>query len=239
MKDVVTQQLTIEAQIIEVSDSTYNLLAPTLQAQLGTNSKVGLALGGSNGLQSSFEKAYGSPVPRTTDLTASLNLLRQKRKLKVIANPSIIATHNEESVLNVVEEVVQGFQTVTSGSGGTVANIPNIVNAGIMLNILPKVGVNGDVSLRVNPIISWPQPSPVNNNITLISRRELITEQVIIPEGHSFVLAGLTQQMDSQTMNKLPGLSDIPLFGALMRSSSGNKSKTELLIILTPHIHKP
>lgn len=238
LKDVATQQVTIEVQIIEVSQTGFETLLPTISGQLGKNSRTTLSFNPATGSRAEFQKAYGSPVPATGDLAISLNALQQKGKMKVISNPTIIASHNEESVINVVEEVVQGFQTVTSGNGQPVASIPNIVNAGIMLNILPKIGSNGDVSLRVNPVVSWPQPSTIGSNITLISRRELISEQVIIPQGHSFVLAGLSQQISSSIADKLPILGDLPIIGALARGSSANKRKTELLIILTPHIER-
>ncbi|MFM7389036.1 MAG: secretin N-terminal domain-containing protein [Vampirovibrionales bacterium] len=238
LKDVATQQVTIEVQIIEVSQTGFETLLPTISGQLGKNSRTTLSFNPATGSRAEFQKAYGSPVPATGDLAVSLNALQQKGKMKVISNPTIIASHNEESVINVVEEVVQGFQTVTSGNGQPVARIPNIVNAGIMLNILPKIGSNGDVSLRVNPVVSWPQPNTIGSNITLISRRELISEQVIIPQGHSFVLAGLSQQISSSIADKLPILGDLPILGALARGSSANKRKTELLIILTPHIER-
>lgn len=224
-----SQQIKLDVSVLEVSEGIEKLLNPNYSSVV--NGKIGI---GFNGTGSSV--GYNrSPVQPSSQLSASLALLDQQRKLKMLSNPSIIASHNQESIINIVDEVVQGFNTVTNQTGATIARVATVVNAGIVLNVLPKLGATGEVSLRVNPVISFPQPSSGGaSSIRLISRRELVAQNVVLKAGESFVLGGLTQTLSQSAFNKIPGLADLPILGALFKGQNPNSSKTELLIIITP-----
>jgi type II secretory pathway component GspD/PulD (secretin) len=224
-----SQQIKLDVSVLEVSEGIEKLLNPNIASVI--NGKVGIGFDGA-GPYAAYNR---SPVQPSSQLTASLTLLDQQRKLKVLSNPSIIASHNQESIINIVDEVVQGFRTVTNQTGATIARVATVVNAGIVLNVLPKLGATGEVSLRVNPIISFPQPSSGGaSSIRLISRRELVAQNVVLKAGESFVLGGLTQTLSQSAFNKIPGLADLPILGALFKGQNPNSSKTELLIIITP-----
>ena len=224
-----SQQIKLDVSVLEVSEGTEKLLNPNISSVI--NGKVGLGFD-SAGPYAAYNR---SPIQPSSQLTARLTLLDQQRKLKVLSNPSIIASHNQESIINIVDEVIQGFRTVTNQTGATIARVATVVNAGIVLNVLPKLGATGEVSLRVNPVISFPQPSSGGaSNIRLISRRELVAQNVVLKAGESFVLGGLTQTLSQSAFNKIPGLADLPILGALFKGQNPNSSKTELVIIITP-----
>ena len=226
------QQVYLELSIIELSDSLTKLLTPSVQATLG---KSGITLGFNAALNNRSTAGYVNPIQTTSNFNAALNFLHQEGKLKVMARPSVLTMHEEEAHISVVDEVIQGFSNVSDQNNNIVAQVPNVTGAGISLNILPRIAPNGDVSLRVNPVISFPQPNIVNN-IQLISLREMVAQNIVLREGESFVLGGLKQQVQQKVKNTVPGLGQIPVLGNLFSSFDGRNDNKELLIMITPHV---
>lgn len=224
------QQIKLEVSVLELSESVERLFSPSYSTVI--NGKVSLGFNTTTGTTSGFNR---SPIQPSNQLAATLTLLDQNRKLKLLSNPSIIASHNQESIINVVDEVVQGFRTVTNQTGTPIARVATVVNAGIILNVLPKLGAAGEVSLRINPIISFPQPNTGSATVRLISRRELVAQNVVLKSGESFVLGGLTQTLDQTLVNQIPGLAQLPILGALFKGQNPNRHRSELVIIITPH----
>jgi pilus assembly protein CpaC len=113
---------------------------------------------------------------------------------------------------------------------------------GVGLNFTPLVLDSGRISIQVNPevseldyslgvtINSWQIPG-------LTTRRASTT--VELASGQSFAIAGLIKDSTRESIKKFPGLGDLPVLGALFRSSEFRKNETELVIIVTPHLVKP
>jgi len=108
-----------------------------------------------------------------------------------------------------------------------------------VLNILPKVGANKNISMRVRPIVTsvLSQTTDLNGNmVTLLSKRESLAQNVQVKDGETFVLGGLIHSTNTQTVMGSPVLSQLPIVGALARNSTSNKHRSELVIMITPHI---
>ncbi len=169
-----------------------------------------------------------------------LNALVNNQKAKVIANPTIVALSDKESIVSIVDEIIESISvTIDSNGGGAVGQETNIGEVGVVLNVLPKVAPNGDINMRIRPsltTISSIQVDVNGNLITLLNRREALAQNIIMRDGETFVLGGMIIEEDSNTLNKIPFLGDLPILGALARSSLRNKGKRELMIIITPHI---
>lgn len=178
------------------------------------------------------------PLQTTRGFAYQLNLMMRQNKAKLLANPSITAAHDNEAIISIVDEIVKSV-TVTYNFGVVVASTANIGEVGIVLSLLPKVGADGTINLRIRPTVSSIRSTTTDsfgNSLTLVSKREVLSQSVTMRDGESFVLGGLMQDSDTDAVTKVPGLSDLPIVGALTRSSTRNKNRTELLIVLTPHI---
>ena len=70
----------------------------------------------------------------------------------------------------------------------------------------------------------------------MLSHRNLDLKNVRIKDGETLVIAGMIQEKESKTINKIPVLGDLPLVGALFRSTISSKSKSEMVIMITPKI---
>jgi type II secretory pathway component GspD/PulD (secretin) len=241
-------QLVLEAALVEIGEDSANQLG---FSQGFNSNRVST---GSNNTGSSFTQNIGriasnagenilristNPATVTRDFYYQINALISKNKAKMLANPTIITSSDNEAVVSIVDEILRSV-TVTQGSfGGASSKTYNIGEAGIVLNILPKVGANKTVSMRVRPIVTsvLGQKTDLNGNlVTLLSKRESLAQNVQVADGETFVLAGLIHSTSTQTVLSNPLLSNLPVVGALARNTSANKHRSELVVMITPHI---
>jgi pilus assembly protein CpaC len=112
----------------------------------------------------------------------------------------------------------------------------------VKLKVTPTVMDNGQIVLKVAPEVSALDPKDgVNFNgfqVPAISERSVST-QIELADGQSFAIAGLFQRNYSNTINQVPGAGNLPILGALFRSSDWQRNETELVIIVTPHLTTP
>jgi general secretion pathway protein D len=107
------------------------------------------------------------------------------------------------------------------------------VNVGVTLQIAPRVSSDGYVSSHVFCVVS--SVTGYSQGYPTISQREAETSATV-RDGDSFVIGGLTQEDEIKTKSKVPLLGDIPLLGQAFRTDRKTRAKTELFIIVTPHI---
>jgi type II secretory pathway component GspD/PulD (secretin) len=181
-------------------------------------------------------------LPNTTfpdNLNIQIQALLQSGKAKSIASPHIIATHETETAIMIVDQVLQGQRFTISGNNASFGQtVPIIGNAGIVLDIIPKIGANGVITLRVRPVVSsvYATIGTGNNTIGLIRKRDLVAQAVSLKNGESMVVGGLIDSRETTAEQKIPGLSELPIVGAMFRSSRTTKNRSELLVLITPHI---
>ena len=184
----------------------------------------------------------------------TMNYLIENRKARVLANPKLLITNGQESTIDLtqdyVEKVTSEFlsSTSTGGAGtGTVQRTYTIgSDQGIKVVLTPFISPDGYVTLNIKPEYSTVAgevrtPSETNDGstdlqATLLSRRNLDLKNIRIKDGETLAIGGLIQENEQKTVQKIPVLGDLPVIGAAFRSSSTSKSKTELVIMLTPKI---
>ena len=107
------------------------------------------------------------------------------------------------------------------------------VNVGVTLQIAPRVSGDGFVSSHIYCVVS--SVTGFSQSYPTISQRQAETSATV-RDGDSFIIGGLTQDENLTTKTKVPLLGDIPLLGQAFRTDKQTRSKTELYIIVTPHI---
>ena len=173
------------------------------------------------------------------NLTASLNLLEGEGLARVLAEPRLVTLSGQEASFLAGGEFPI---PVPQGNGETTIEFKEF---GVGLRFTPIVLSNGKITLHVAPSVS---EITSNNFITTgiaggfvvpnLSTRKLETT-VQLQDGQTLALAGLLQDSLRENVTKIPGLGDIPILGALFRSSGFQHHKTDLLIAVTPHLVKP
>lgn len=180
----------------------------------------------------------------------TINYLVQNGKARVVVNPRIIITNGVESKIEVTQDYLESVEVDSSTStGGTVVTRDYNVadDQGVTVGITPFISPDGYVTLNIVPEYSTEigdvtGQESINGQIityraaTLLSHRNLDLKNVRIKDGETLVIAGMIQEKESKTINKIPVLGDLPLVGALFRTTVSSKSKSEMVIMITPKI---
>ncbi|MBI2370640.1 MAG: secretin and TonB N-terminal domain-containing protein [Deltaproteobacteria bacterium] len=231
----VQRQVTIEANIIEVNlfeeyrfGLNWSTLADIMSIPFGTASGGGI-----------FQLRV------TSGMQILLDLLSRQGKVNVLSSPKVAVLNNQKAVIRVAREDIFFKTTVTAPtiSGGVVTPgtttfTPQSITVGIVLDVTPQIGPDGTVLLNIRPSISdrvGEARAPDGSSVPIIAVRE--TDTVVrVREGETIVLGGLIQDRRRDERTGVPGLSDLPLVGGLFGSTTREQQKTELVILLTPHV---
>lgn len=193
------------------------------------------AAGAATGMQ-----PFGQLIAKVLEISGGqidvvINALEQKGLVRRLAQPNLIAMSGETASFHAGGEVP--IQT-TVANGATVATETDYRPFGVRLTFTPVVLDGGLISLKVEPEVSEIDTSiNVNGNPGFISRAAKTT--VALRDGQSFAMAGLLQSINSKDIQQLPGLGQLPVIGALFRSTSFLKRESDLVIVVTPHIVRP
>lgn len=170
--------------------------------------------------------------------------LEESGDTKILSEPSTVVLNNHETTIKVGDKipVVQtyfapGLGTGT-GTGGT-ANGYNVgqvqyIDTGVLLDVTPRVNPGGLVYLDIQQVVSKPTSQDQYGNYTIANRA--LSTQVAVQNGQTVLLGGLIQQSAINANNGVPYLNRIPFLGRLFGTTSRNKDRTELIILITPHV---
>ena len=173
-------------------------------------------------------------------LQFAVQALEQSGDAKVLSAPSTVVLNNQETTFKVGEKipVVQNYYVpglgVGSSTGNTSVGQVQYIDTGVLLDVVPRVSPGGLVYLDVQQIVSKPTTRDQYGNYT-ITNRALSTE-VAVQSGQTVLLGGLIQQTDTTQDNGVPFLNRIPVLGRLFGTTDRNKSRTELIVLITPRI---
>lgn len=192
--------------------------------QYGDYTKLGEAIGGVTGMMLGVVK---------NDWGAILQAVTSDSNSNILATPSLTTLDNQESSFIVGEEVP--IKTTTSpGSGGTNPfTTLDRIEVGIKLKVTPQINEGNAVKLTIEQEVSGRNGDIEGNPI--IAKREIKTT-VLADNGATVVLGGLIDEDVQQSESKVPILGDIPVLGALFRSTSSTKRKRNLMIFIKPTI---
>jgi len=172
------------------------------------------------------------------DLSLMLRALQSQGRLEVLSRPQILAADNEQAEISIGQRVPYVTASRVT-EGGTTVNTIQYQDVGIILQVTPRISPDGFVKMVVAPEISSISDATVeiseNLNATIINRRSADTT-VTVQDGHTVVIGGLITNKVQNIEEKVPFVGDLPLLGALFKTSKAVKERTELLVILTPHI---
>jgi pilus assembly protein CpaC len=235
------QQVMLEVKIAEVSK--------TLIDKLGAN--VALKRTGSGGeqvfsLSSDFLSGGGGLLQALDIGKTSLSIDANKKDglVKILAEPNIVAISGQEASFLAGGKIFIPVAR-SNDSGGTTITLEE-KEFGVGLKFTPTVLEGGRIHLRVAPEVSElsqaGSPFTTVNGVTSVlpsftTRR--VQTSVQLMDGQSLAIAGLIKNNVTEAMNKFPGLGEVPVLGALFRSSEFQGDRSELMFVITPHLIKP
>ncbi|MBX7539974.1 type II and III secretion system protein family protein [Qipengyuania sphaerica] len=170
------------------------------------------------------------------DIIGALDLAETQGLVTTLSQPNLTALSGETA------EFLAGGEFPIPLSQGLGTTTIEYKNYGVSLAYTPTVLANGRISMRVRPEVSeLSSQGSINLNgfqvPALVTRRAETT--IELGSGQSFMIAGLLSNSSQNTIEKAPGLGDIPILGNLFRSTNYRRGETELVIVVTPYLVKP
>ena len=175
------------------------------------------------------------------DLAVLIQALQENNVLEILAEPNLLTESGKEaSFLAGGEFPYPVLQSVTAGTSGAITI--QFKEFGVRLNFTPVLLQDGTIHMKVKPEVS---SLDFTNALTLqgflipaLATNRIVSEMEL-RDGQSFAIAGLLDNRVTEQFQKIPFIGDVPILGKLFQSQSLQKSKEELLVIVTPHIVQP
>jgi general secretion pathway protein D len=180
-----------------------------------------------------FSAAYG-----TLDSHVVLQALSTLTTLRVLSSPNLLVLNNGTARLQVGDQVPIATQSATSTLTNTAqtVNSINYKDTGVILNVTPRVNASGLVLLDISEEVSQAGATSTSSlNSPTISQRR-VTSSLAVKDGQTIALAGLITDRRSNTKSGLPWLQELPIIGWLFGVRQDLAARTELLVLITPHV---
>jgi general secretion pathway protein D len=172
------------------------------------------------------------------DLEITVAALAEVAKLEVLSRPSILARNNQLAIITIGKEV-PFIRNSRVTQDGQIINTVEYEDIGIILQVTPHITSDRLVEMDVMPEISTLTGETVSISAGIeapVFAKRSAQTRVVVPDGKTVVIGGLMEDNETETIRKVPILGDIPLLGIPFRRTITSKTKTELLIFLTPHV---
>lgn len=226
-------QVLLEVKVAEIDKSVADRLGVQVSGSNFTFNPIGAIPSAAN---TTLSGTIGS-------ITSLLQANMQSGLVKILAEPNIMAISGQEGKF-LAGGIIFLPVPQTLGTGGTVITLQQ-QQFGVGIKFTPTVLGGGKINLKVAPEVSEVNPVGISisaNNSTQIlpainTRQASTTVQLY--DGQSFAIGGLIKNNVVEVISAFPWLANIPVLGALFRSSSFQNDRSELLIVVTPRIVKP
>lgn len=248
--DARRRQVALNVKIVDINLSNTDSLKSSLSFKSGdtvVTSDQGTAF-----LNFGNSTPAGSTISTTTPINSVSNNIASKflssiqaqiinGSGKILTDPTLVVQEGQKSTVNLTQDVFGGFKiNSVSGVGATTSTRePIIKQAGLSLDILVnRIDDNGFVSVGVSPTVSsiGSTIATQDGEIALLQSRTLNSGEIRLRDGQTLILSGIIQESDRTSVSKVPILGDIPILGALFRSTNKTNQRQEVVVLLTPQI---
>ena len=229
MLDVAPMQVQIKAEFVEVKTTDVKRFGIDWSLQT---------------LNTSFETAFG-PVGNVIVGFTSGNLTAQLRAQLTsdvgrVINSPVISTINNQNAYISINQVIPYWTTMNVISGDQIVeqSYPQFIQIDTSLNVLPRVNGDGTITMILTPRVSDTGNvivGPDGSAIPEQRNQELFTQRRVA-NGETIVVGGFIRKNDSNSIQKIPILGDLPIIGSLFRTTAKTSEDRELLIFITPTI---
>lgn len=241
--DVPARQVMVEARIVEADDG----FARDIGVKFGYQGVKGRSIWGSGigggGANEGFinpnvNLPVSSPVFNISlvrkfssdALGLELSAMQEENKGKIISNPRVLTQDRKEAVIESGSEIP--YEESTS-SGATSITFKKAV---LGLTVTPNITPDGKIIMNINITKDSPTNCVSSGVTTLCINTKKLQTQAMVEDGGTLIVGGIYEEENSNTVNKVPLLGDIPVVGNLFKSQGRKQARRELLIFITPRI---
>jgi len=243
--DTPTPQVFIEAEIVETT--------------LDVTDKLGLDYGGTGGQWAATftgpQKGYSFPYNTKSfkshdqeatftfgtmafgEVEIALKALKSQADTRYLARPKLLTLNNETAVIDITSDTYVGSITTSEPTTQSNTTSAERMTTGVSLSVTPQVNAADYVTMILEPAVSRTEASSVNPGFLNPIKRSA-KAKVMVKDGETVFIGGLLDTQKTDTNRKVPILGDVPIIGALFKSSAVTNRQSEILIFITPHIVK-
>ncbi|RUL64607.1 type II secretion system protein GspD [Dyella dinghuensis] len=203
-----------------------------------------IGLGGGIGANSNSTNTYGgqpffySFLSSNGKFQVALNALESSQNTKTLSAPSLVVLNNQVAHIQVGNQIPVNqtyYNGLTTGTTATTVGQVEYIPTGIILDVQPRVNPGGLIYLNIDQQVSATTGAANSQGNYTIEQRQIAT-QLGVQNGQTVLLGGLIQQINSDNGQGVPLLSDIPVLGKLFGSTGKSKTRTELIVLITPRV---
>ncbi len=172
------------------------------------------------------------------EFSAAIRALQQVSDTKILSNPQILVTNNEEAKIHIGDTVPYIISTVNgTGDNAITSEDVRFIDVGLKLNVTPTINDDGVVTMRLRPEISnvVGRLESSKGGIPQVNKTEVQTT-LMVKDGMTIVMAGLRKEDKSHVKKGLPVLMNVPYLEKLFSRTTDYIESTEVIILITPHI---
>ncbi len=238
-QDIADPEVMLEVEVLEISRSRLSEIGIKFPSQLtltapGADADTGPTL-------EALKHINANNILTSPPLAVTLNMLLQDTDTNLLASPRIRARNREKAKIMIgdrVPVITNAVTPVTTGSPVITGSV-QYLDVGLKLEVEPEIHLDNDVAIKINLEVSS-IIKEVENKVSGTLSYQVGTRNAStvlrLRDGETQILAGLINDEDRNTANKVPGLGQLPLLGRLFASHKDNGSKTEIVLSITPHI---
>jgi general secretion pathway protein D len=231
LHDLAEPEVMLEVEVLEVTRTRLLDLGIKYPNQLTLS-----PLAAGSALTLKDLKNLGSSRVGATTGSLVLNAANDDSDVNLLANPRIRARNREKAKIMIGDRVP--VITTTSSATGFVSDSVQYVDVGLKLEVEPNIYLKDEVAIKVAMEVSSivNQVKSANGTLTYQIGSRNASTVLRLRDGETQVLAGLINDSDRASANKIPGLGDLPVLGRLFSSHRNDKQKTEIVLSITPHL---
>jgi general secretion pathway protein D len=225
--DIPVDSVILETQFVELTETGARNLGIDL-----SNANGQIAVGT---LTTGANLPFGTNLSRilpSAGLQAAIYAQVQKGEGRIVSRPRIAAQSGSTAKI-ITGDALPILTSIALSGVNAVSQQVQYVNVGVTLQIAPRVSSDGFVTSQIYGVVS--SVTGFSQGYPTISQREAETS-ASVRDGETFVIGGLTQENNLTSKSKVPLLGDLPAVGNLFKVNRSTRSKTELYIVITPHI---
>jgi general secretion pathway protein D len=224
------------SSIVDLANAALGATATSTSVS-GTTTTTGVSTSGiSNATLNGTTFGVGRLKAGGVNFATVVRALQSDSRTNILGTPSVVTRDNQEAKMEVAQEVpfLTGQYSTTNGTGSAFQTIQR-EDIGTILTVTPTIN-EGDTVLLKLQVESSSLAASSSGAVDLITNKNSITTSVLVRDGSTLVLGGLIQDSVTNSESQVPILGSIPIIGELFRTRNTEKTKTNFLIFLQPHI---
>ncbi|MFY9259100.1 MAG: secretin N-terminal domain-containing protein [Gallionella sp.] len=235
-QDIAEPEVMLEVEVLEVGTNLLDTIGVQYPSQMSLSVVGAAGTPGALMLPELINRNAGLVRVSLSDPAFTINFLHQNGDTNLLANPKIRVKNHEKANIHIGDKVPVITNTTTAT--GLISQSVSYLDVGLKLDVEPTVYLDNDVGIKVVLEVSniAKQIQNTNGSLTYQIGSRSATTTLRLKDGETQMLAGLINREDRKTANSIPVLGQIPLLGRLFSSNSDVAAKTEVVLLITPHV---